>query len=354
MAARLVPTAERPLLGDTRLKMLEALEEDSLFEMSFFLRSEMMRCLEKDTNLPLHRTRQALAQDNANGSPMVKLLHAIPRKLTSSLVMGTLAYDYHPLQHNEKYPDDGAGAYAVAPYIEGRDGKFLNNKETQSLIDDLEFYIDAYHANARHQNNDQLMDVRDRRLQNFSNAVDKVSKDNWTPRDGVKLRWIQGKSTCNAIVAFREALVNRVKASPDATGDVYHEQAPIYVGCSDRMDGRLPHHSPKSTLSDTGMGLGLLLSILKYREISVDVVAIPVVWAWEDEMLPLSEVLVTLLAQSLADQGGLNVVEPGTQKDVRAAASAQTARRHEELEQYDAICDANEQLAQWQAYYSRM
>ncbi|GJC82392.1 hypothetical protein ColLi_05230 [Colletotrichum liriopes] len=333
MAQATGPTAECPLMGNTRVKMLEALE--SSFILCRFMQCEMLDCLQEDVqSTPLRRTRDVFNREISAGCPMVQLIHATASGLLLSLIKGTLAYDYHPDRRRQTYPEKGAGTYAVAPYIEGRDGKFLCRNELREIVNDLDQYLEAYTRLQVHQGDRSLMQPGERRLVRFANEVDQVFSPGWTPTKPTALRWVTSQVSFLGITALRESLHLRDQNSPDVTGTVWQEQAPIYVGCSNAMEACLPQHRPENGLSRTSKAPGLLLSLLKKRGHDVRVVAVPVVKTWTDDMLPCSEVVVTLLAQSLTEQGGLNVIDGGGRSDNSRSLASQEESRVEVMGQF--------------------
>ncbi|RYP53031.1 hypothetical protein DL769_010575 [Monosporascus sp. CRB-8-3] len=74
----------------------------------------------------------------------------------------------------------------------------------------------------------------------------------------------------------------------------------------------LAHAPDLSSLASSSSMLKLMLACIRYMGLKPIVHTVPMVMVWEEEQIPLSEILVTVLAQSLATHHGLNVIQPGT------------------------------------------
>ncbi|KAI0851679.1 hypothetical protein F5Y00DRAFT_259167 [Daldinia vernicosa] len=101
-----------------------------------------------ETKLPASREASLqIRGDRVNQRAMCILLHAIPKDMLRSLILGTVAFDQ--LKSTRKlahYAAGGPDVYVAAMAIEDRDGKWLSRNDIRDLIYVLLKYIRAYTA----------------------------------------------------------------------------------------------------------------------------------------------------------------------------------------------------------------
>jgi hypothetical protein len=92
------------------------------------------------------------------------LFHAIPRPALESLVLGTVAYDYHGNRciSREHYKHKGGfGIYAIGLLVDGRNGAWLTANELNALVANLEKYVRGYEDWKVHQGDPDTAQYRD-------------------------------------------------------------------------------------------------------------------------------------------------------------------------------------------------
>lgn len=141
------PSAQIPLLTGCRLRFTKALAAQVSPWALTSLFPRLVRELEdvpKTRHTKLENTIRLLGQA---GGPSVDgdvwdLFHTIPRDLLESLVLGTVAFDHSRTQNRVTGLDNnGPGIYILGLSIVGRDGQFLDGRELDLLIQDLQTYI---------------------------------------------------------------------------------------------------------------------------------------------------------------------------------------------------------------------
>jgi hypothetical protein len=97
------------------------------------------------------------------------------------------------------------------------------------------------------------------------------------------------------------------------------------VGCNGaagtNIEDRVKAHDQKSGLVNTTRTWALTLCLLSYMELAPVVTTVAVLPTWERGQLPMSERLVTALAQSLVTQDGFNIDQPGNRADQRSMST---------------------------------
>ncbi|KAI0846194.1 hypothetical protein F5Y00DRAFT_254742 [Daldinia vernicosa] len=246
------------------------------------------------------------------------LFHTLHRKTLRSLLLGTLPHDLYDKDSpnwENIYSQNGPGTYLVGISIEDRRGAFLSRNEIEQVVDYLREYKAAWEAWLEIEieesfSQDHLSHVQKSAL-NRALAIDNVmlpEKDKWRVGDDyTKPRCAKGKiSNLDEFIAM---LSRRVDAQFD--GEAYQIACPTYVGCGHRVSSRLQHNPDYSSMSRSPNTLKLLISCIRYLGLKPIVHTIPMVMVWEEVQIPLAEMLVTVLAQSLITINGLNIIQPG-------------------------------------------
>jgi hypothetical protein len=78
------------------------------------------------------------------------------------------------------------------------------------------------------------------------------------------------------------------------------------------MAKRIKDHSLESDLSSSTNPWCLMLSCLTILHINFEIVALPVLQIWQQDQRAIAEVLITMLAGSLVEDGGYNPIQAGT------------------------------------------
>ncbi|KAI1134686.1 hypothetical protein F5Y05DRAFT_416840 [Hypoxylon sp. FL0543] len=138
------------------------------------------------------------------------------------------------------------------------------------------------------------------------------------------------KDRTGNIVALWDMLKRRVNMNVD--GGAYQISSPAYVGCSHAVLKRMVTHNAEfSNLKSSSNVLKLLVACIRYIGLTPIVHTIPICMVWEEAQIPLSEMLATVLAQSLISDNGLNVIQPGTNASSKNANQAVNERMKQHI-----------------------
>lgn len=342
-----VATAQIPLLRGTRQQMAKALlQNEPYYSMLRFF----PQMAESASDLPDYilcnnsRTRQ---QANARAASLARpkqyehekrtqemmsegmkadfrrftLFHAIPRPALESVVLGTVAHDYHGNRSigREHYKHKGGfGIYAVGLAVDNRNGAWLTANELNVMVGNLEKYIQGYEDWKTHRGDPDCAQSRQSwdLVRDVDNQIGKT--DAKTLREsGPQPRFCNTDGGRSGMQDLCKTLRKMAQESLrlDPTGRTRLIQTPLYIGCSVGVGGRLEQHSLKlgnsSTLQQSNKGFGLVACLMNYQNLIPREVGICVVRLWDTKDIPYSEVLVCSLANSLICQDGFNRIECG-------------------------------------------
>lgn len=243
------------------------------------------------------------------------LFLAIPRQMLESIVLGTVAWDYHPSRgaRRDQYGEhSGFGIYAIGLSVSGRYGAWMTATELEVLIRNLERYMEGYDA---WKDNGQAWAPGDVVLQEFVASIDSkygLHKDK-APR------FVSSTSGKEGMEDLVRSLKRRVEGSLrcDPTGTTPLIQSPLYVGLSTELRNRLLDHridiGGNGTLKRSNKAYGLMLSLMKYHgsDVRPRTTGVCVLRIWEKKDLWFAETLISALASSLICQDGFNRTECG-------------------------------------------
>ncbi|OTB02813.1 hypothetical protein M426DRAFT_322405 [Hypoxylon sp. CI-4A] len=359
-----VRSAEIPILGETAKRIVEGLDEGRCLHDLFPLVVDLAQQLRQQQYANPDRIIDSF-EDHEKGGSYEKLrilFHTIPRDTLRSLVLGTTSLDFHNREHavwDRVYSSRGAGSYLIGIAIKGRDGAFLNCDEIRSVIQLMGVYrvgcdtwdrdvqdtyghkdlagpdIDAL-VETMKIDNELIRDPSKRWMDDVSDSESPSQSDSQSKsrsesesesqspsqsdtqesraRDDFRKPKFARSSTRDITRHIRELismLQRRIDLGFDDT--VPQKISPVYVGCSHKMIKRLPGHDPDlSSMETSSNALSLLLACIKHIGLIPMAIGLPVVPAWEEPQIPLAEMLVTVLAQSLVSLNGLNVIKPRT------------------------------------------
>ncbi|KAJ4392247.1 hypothetical protein N0V93_005872 [Gnomoniopsis smithogilvyi] len=265
------------------------------------------------------RTEEYLKTRLTGDSRLFEVYHAIPRQLLQSLVLGTVAWDYHSSRGKtrERYGEKaGIGIYALGVSAKTRQGEWLTANEIQAMIAHLNDYVAGYDAWLVHHGHPTTS--RDRHLYEFVTKIDNQHGTHDTVTLGPRFC---GKSSQKCgLRDLVNSLTERVQASLsfDPQGNTPMIQSPLYIGCSTVLEKRLLAHDPNmgktSTLKRSNKLLAMILSLMTYQGIEAETTSVTVLRLWKEQDLDFSETLICSLAQSMACQSGCNMVECGDAK----------------------------------------
>ncbi|KAI1411324.1 hypothetical protein F5Y13DRAFT_191262 [Hypoxylon sp. FL1857] len=327
--------AQIPILSRLVKKLVDGLDNGSEIDGLFVLVIEMAKEWKKQAHVPYKKVVKLFEEDGTEEHKQLRILfHTLHRKTIRSLVLGMIPYDLSDevsSNWNNIYSPDGAGTYLVGLSIDGRHGAFLSRDETKKVISLLHGYKygcetwvvkeaeDAY-------GNSQMTRPGERQLRLALNIDNTMLPEDKKWEEGVDDYcepgcMSSGKDRTRNIEALIGMLGRRVDT--DVDGGVHQLSSPVYVGCSHSVKKRMVSHDPEAgDMKSSSNVLRLLVSCIRYLGLKVIVHTIPICMVWEESQIPLSEILVTVLAQSLISMNGLNVIQPGTNaKDVNQAVN---------------------------------
>ncbi|KAM0268932.1 hypothetical protein ACHAPA_004532 [Fusarium lateritium] len=250
---------------------------------------------------------------------MCELLHSIPIEVVQSIVKNTVAYD----DHNESFPyfkmpgrsdpEEIPSVYVIAISINHRNGRFLNIREIERVVNDMKKYILGYQAHIQYEG-----DVTEKGIP--------FAKKNLSSEQDLALRHLHsvdkhagGFDTSDPIFITKEEEIPRIKAllktfrsicnhNLDPTGSVRMIQSPLYIGCSKNLTERTKRYS-QTSLKGINKPLGLTLAILRRQKLPYTLHTRVVIQTWKKDQLPLAEQLIATLAGSLVYQHRFNATE---------------------------------------------
>ncbi|XXH03225.1 hypothetical protein Hte_009623 [Hypoxylon texense] len=288
------PDEAIPLLEGRRLQMYKALvENDSYYELSLLFPSLAadlagMGYMKAASGAGIKMRTDRTIHNRA----MFVLLHSIPKDLLRSLILGTVAFEAQRLAPRLPcYNAEGPGAYAATMAIEGRN--------------------DAFKAWKIHRGNPQS--ASHKILRDFAEDVD----NQYGKRDANKpneLRFIRESSVWK-VEALIQSLERRCHTSISGSDMTRQVASPLYVGCSKNIVTRAPAYQPRNGLKNANKLWGLVCCLLNSMGKPPSVNVVPIIRTWNRTDLPLAEVLVTMLGNSLVCQDGFNGHGPGTATD---------------------------------------
>jgi hypothetical protein len=301
-------SAAMPLLDGARLNMV--LEINQSTEKSNFRLGAMLDHLLESSRWPY---KGCMVREFAhNRGSFLLLLNAIPTEVRDSLILGTIVYDFYDPQRRP-YSPDFPGVYAVGVAINGRNGKFLTRREIEALAASIDEYCQGWSAWTMCGGDATKMTPQESRSLNHCRAVD----DAFGPVVHQDMRPMMiatpkcHQRACEYIVWLKK----RADAALDPSGDVAQVQSPLYIGSSSRaISTGLARHNG-GWLHGTTPLLSLTICCIKHSlGLIPETVGVPVLPTWEAGHVSFGEQLVTILASSLADDGGLNTLHPGITK----------------------------------------
>ncbi|KAI0109723.1 hypothetical protein F4814DRAFT_376932 [Daldinia grandis] len=313
--------AQLPICQGLAKQLVEGLDNGDALETLFPLVVGMAGEWRNQTAVPISKTIGAFENDGEEAYGHLRVLfHTFNRKTLRSLLLGTLPHDLYdkdsPKWENI-YSPGGPGAYVVSISIEDRRGAFLSRNETEKLISRLRDYKAGCVAWCEREAEDALSQEGLSPAQ--KSALSKaLSIDNMILSDTDK--WLAGdeytQPRClEENIGNMDELIAMFGRRVDAQFDeeVHQISCPVHVGCGRRVPSRLLQHNPDhSSMSQSSNTLKLLVSCILHIGLQPVVHTVPMVMVWEEFQVPLAEMLVTVLAQSLVTIHGLNVAQPGT------------------------------------------
>ncbi|KAI0445738.1 hypothetical protein F4803DRAFT_124895 [Xylaria telfairii] len=322
----ILASAEIPIIDDYRAALLRAFHEtDSYYELWLCLCRVVNEMNFINPIVRTDATLKAILLDYQRGWKTLLLLHGIPRRMMSALILGTVAVEFHITRPRAARPDhydgDGPGIYVAQISVTGRQGRGLSRLETQRLILLLEDYVEAFRDFERYSSSSSLpVSLNEKRRAQLARSID--SRFGMKPADVPRLqpRFISGKLGCRRVCELISMLRRRCEVDiGEGDEETWQVSLPSMIGCADNIRERVPAHHPDPasvcSMSHTTYTFGLVSCALMELDLSPEITTIPVLRIWDINQLPAAEMLVTLLASSLVIQDGYNVVQGGNKRE---------------------------------------
>lgn len=360
--AKLGPTARLPLMEGTRLAWAESLiDNDSYYSMSMLLsgladrathlppyirgRFASERSRAKDLEDEVDDEEYVEVDENAAGAISTddvgnnsdyatrteKYLRvamdkdwykfvvylAIPRQMLESIVLGTVAWDYHPDRggraRNEYTQRSGMGIYVIGLSVKDRGGAWLTARELQSLVSDLKTYLLAYDSWSV----DEEWEVGSDRALGLREFVTDID-DQYGLHRGDGPRFVTSAAEREGMQDLVRGLERRLEGSlrHDPEGSAPLIQSPLYVGLatelSEVVEAHKTHAGVNRTVKNSNKAYALIVSLMKKKgDTPPESTCRCVVRVWRKKDLWFAETLVSSLAGSLICHDGLNRTECG-------------------------------------------
>ncbi|RYP67452.1 hypothetical protein DL771_007230 [Monosporascus sp. 5C6A] len=314
--------AELPVHNPLGERLVEMLDQGKSLAAIFPVVKAMAGRFAEQDRIRCSKTKDAVEDGSQSEGELLVLFHTINRKTLRSLVLGFLAFDLHKegtKNWENVYAPNGPGTYVIAVSIKDRDGMFLSRQENKELAVRVDRYAraceawtkikDSYGQNSQiHPQETDLL----RQAMEIDNELLVKKNQEWSRGDRFKEPrcWSGRGGTANA-----QALVQMLDRRRDAgfALDTAQAQSPVYVGCAHQVKKRMLAHDPDlGNLAGSSSMLKLSLACIRSMGLKPMVTTIPLVMVWKEDQIALSEILVTVLAQSLISLNGFNIVQPGT------------------------------------------
>ncbi|KAK0640774.1 hypothetical protein B0T16DRAFT_460925 [Cercophora newfieldiana] len=319
------PTPEIPVLEDSRVSLTEAMLADASPFALITMLDEVERDVSSCRSFSVHATMGLLnnLREKKRGHDQANrcwdIFHSIPREVLQSLVLGTTAYD--AANGLKGYKDlNGAGVYVLGVSIANRQGKFLNLGEMEILVKNMGEYLEGARLMLKLPTEEDYDMIEQRQLERHVQRVDSqfiLRGDKTKPAFVKRITLNQEDQLSEGAIRLSEALARRCDAMRvlDPTGTVHTIQAPLYVGCGKDIAEHVKVYEPKagSAFASANLLYGLLLSLLQHQGLRPVHHIIAASRLWEEKQMSDADRLISALAMSFPDKGGLNNTQPGAQ-----------------------------------------
>ncbi|KAI0415220.1 hypothetical protein F5X98DRAFT_347314 [Xylaria grammica] len=315
-----LPTVHVPVVSDDQRELLRVLHA---LPIMFAVNTLNMRLAASQD--PVRKADDAVtwltsmaAKLLANNGMMELLMHSISVAHIRAIVMGTIGWQISPERAGTSealapspYHQNGPGTYIATISIQGCQGKGLSGNEYKHLADKVALYLMAYEAS-------QLPE--EQRTQTMTDALEwAYFVDSYYAQRQAKLgtsAFLESADSYNKVALlernFRSFHACTIPLDPDA----HLVQGMSYVGCAARdMTERSSFHLQSSQYEGSYYTWWLTMSCTRDMGLQPVVRIIHAIRTWEPKQLPISEVLVTVLARSLVEDCGFNAWPPGDVTD---------------------------------------
>ncbi|KAL1883924.1 hypothetical protein Daus18300_000032 [Diaporthe australafricana] len=249
---------------------------------------------EKPSQMYKNRTERLL-KTAMDGRRNFMIFQTLPRDMLESIVLGTVAWDYHP---RRSHGNDGRGGYerpekgGYGIYAFGLAGRKVGLGELKVLVKNLKSYILGYMIWDQH-GESWPNDSKSRSSRDLVQGIDsKIGK-----HTDEAPRFITSNDGKKGMLDLVRSLQRRVDKSLelDPMGDTPMIQTPVYVGLSNQLADTMPKHDPTSrkddALKNSNKAHGLVCSLVKLQGLEPEAVCRVALLLWDKDDLWLGETL---------------------------------------------------------------
>ncbi|KAF2962747.1 hypothetical protein GQX73_g10825 [Xylaria multiplex] len=319
-----LPTVHVPIITEDQRELLRTIHELPIMLAVSILEGRVTSSFHPEINTPENAWYTAMTMKLYAGKDLVRMLtHSIPRDYICAMVMGTIGWRIHPERANtpealqvSPYNSNGPGTYIATMSITHRHGKGLFGNEYKMLADKVALYLKAYDASLI-PDNQRTKDMED--ALRWAYHVDFYYAAKMVKRG--KTAFINAFDAYEKVSSlekrFRELYTSTTHLDPDA----HLVQGMSYVGCATRdIDDISSAHLQDHKFQGSNYTWWLTMSCIRDIGLWPSVHIVHAIRTWEPEQLPISEVLVTMLARSMVEEFGFNVASPGGITDSLASS----------------------------------
>lgn len=156
----------------------------------------------------------------------------------------------------------------------------------------------------------------------WSTGHQKVDVSHASTKQGKQKFFQKGRGQAHRLCRM---LAKRIHRQLDRDGNISQLQSLLQVGCSISLATRAFQYNKVTGMKGVPDLWGLLFSCLGMLEIKFEMISVPVLRIWEADSLGLAEILITDLASSYVEWGGLDPTSAGN-RDLKIKGGADMSK----------------------------
>ncbi|RDL36328.1 uncharacterized protein BP5553_05680 [Venustampulla echinocandica] len=317
---RVERTPEMPCWTRRQWRMLDILRcdgsttEDLMAEVMRLMVETNDELLKREVDYDTPRVKKStdrMIEDYEGEKQATSLLRSIPKPIVEAMIEGTIGHRYatDPEFARLFMVKDGCPGVYLNTFVVKGTGKGLNSNQWYDLYQMMNRYLEGQGCVIDENSTSDMKNNADeaaRIEQAYSNkSVDYFRE---MTRSGKRAFTQQRR---NQDLRFCRLLLNRICHDLDRSGEISQLQSPTQVGCSQNLASRMGQYSPACGMRNTPQLWALTIKCLAVMKVEVEHISVPILKVWRHDHLPLAETLVTELASSMVEYGGLNPIQPG-------------------------------------------
>ncbi len=258
-------------------------------------------------NIRVDLTIACFERDALNEFAIPRLTMAMNPVILEPLLLGTIARDAHVLPRGTWPASDGPGIYAVGIAVNGRNGNFLRGRELLEVVTTINAYADGW---------DSLQAPNPKTKQQYDRVRKAEGIEDALIRAGIRstlvpsLRFIQNNEEASRVRVLAERLLHRANASlaVDPSSTTVMAQSPLYIGCSSHLRARTANYK-LSNFARIKKLMELTVTAMQHCQYDPILTVKPVLRIWDNNHLPIAEIMLSTIARSLVALSGFNSTE---------------------------------------------